>query len=358
MSCTKIDILKGHTIYTTSPHFSPDSKRIVTGSVDYTVRIWDVCTKNKEKQFDIQSVNRAPCFNHDGLQIAFVSNDSTWIYDVSSRKRLYSLKNHGYVNVCFDTQGKFHAVSFESDTIYVFDSTTNTWNEKSIDSNGITAIAVCPEKKQIATTSKNGLVSFWDLRTGTKQNAIETQSAIIKDISYNHAGDLVITTSEDGIIGIYELNKSEFTKVRAQNTAKSNVIVSHSKKEIITCDNNVINVIDIKTGKIIRSFYGHTAKIYGLTLSNNDEYLISVSHDSMIKIWDYVSGVCVQNFIDEQNKYVSFSPDEKCFATTSYDYGIIKIWPFPPLQELIDQTRERFKDRPLTVEERRMYYLE
>ena len=29
-----------------------------------------------------------------------------------------------------------------------------------------------------------------------------------------------------------------------------------------------------------------------------------------------------------------------------------------PLQELIDQSRERFKNRPLTPEERHKYYLE
>ena len=31
---------------------------------------------------------------------------------------------------------------------------------------------------------------------------------------------------------------------------------------------------------------------------------------------------------------------------------------FPPLQELIDQTRKRIKDRPLNSEERKQYYLD
>ena len=36
----------------------------------------------------------------------------------------------------------------------------------------------------------------------------------------------------------------------------------------------------------------------------------------------------------------------------------IIIWDYPPLEELIKETRERFKDNPLTPEERRKYYLE
>ena len=41
-----------------------------------------------------------------------------------------------------------------------------------------------------------------------------------------------------------------------------------------------------------------------------------------------------------------------------HHHGVIRQYDFPPLQELIDQTRERFKNRPLTDEERKMYYLE
>jgi WD40 repeat protein len=53
----------------------------------------------------------------------------------------------------------------------------------------------------------------------------------------------------------------------------------------------------------------------------------------------------------------SFSPDGRYIVSASAD-GTVKIWDFPPLQELIDSTRERFKDRELTQEEKRKYYLE
>ena len=59
--------------------------------------------------------------------------------------------------------------------------------------------------------------------------------------------------------------------------------------------------------------------------------------------------------------YATFSPDGETILSAGLSEII--LWDaqsknFPPLQELIDQTRERFKDRPLTPEERRKYYLE
>ena len=52
----------------------------------------------------------------------------------------------------------------------------------------------------------------------------------------------------------------------------------------------------------------------------------------------------------------SFSPDGK--RIVSAGDNTIRIWDYPSLQELIDETRERSKNRQLTPEERRKYYLE
>ncbi|MCQ2319338.1 MAG: WD40 domain-containing protein [Bacteroidales bacterium] len=74
------------------------------------------------------------------------------------------------------------------------------------------------------------------------------------------------------------------------------------------------------------------------------------------KIFDNENGI-----LRGHTSYVcsaSYSPDGKHIVSASRD-GTIKIWKaIPPLQEMLDITRERFKDRELTPEERHRYYLE
>ena len=93
-------------------------------------------------------------------------------------------------------------------------------------------------------------------------------------------------------------------------------------------------------------------------ISQDGTRVVSVSTDSSLNVWDCDTGcelVSLFGHLERVNS-VSFSPDGKQVVSASD--GTLIIWKFPPLQELIDQTRERFKDRPLTPEERKRYYLE
>lgn len=84
------------------------------------------------------------------------------------------------------------------------------------------------------------------------------------------------------------------------------------------------------------------------------------SYDKTIRIWDAETGQQIGPPLEGHTGGVnsaSFSPDGKRIVSASLD-KTVRIWDFPALQELIDQTRERFKDRPLTPEERHQYYLD
>ena len=76
-----------------------------------------------------------------------------------------------------------------------------------------------------------------------------------------------------------------------------------------------------------------------------------------VRVWDVDEGKEIMRVPNASISRVAFCPNGKRIGSVLTD-RTIRIWDFPPLQDLIDQTRERFKDRPLTAEERRQYYLE
>ena len=95
------------------------------------------------------------------------------------------------------------------------------------------------------------------------------------------------------------------------------------------------------------------------SFSPDGKWIVSASSDKSVRIWNAQNGqlLHVLKGHTDSIKSASFSPDGRWIVSASFDKTIC-IWKFPPLQELIDSTRERFKNRPLTPKERQKYYLE
>lgn len=91
-----------------------------------------------------------------------------------------------------------------------------------------------------------------------------------------------------------------------------------------------------------------------ISFSQDNKFLLSI-RGGQLDVWDIKSGKSIYRYVGNCLKAM-FLKDEKCIKVLEKD-KYTKL-PFPPLQQLIDETRERLKNRRLTQEERRKYYLE
>ena len=121
-------------------------------------------------------------------------------------------------------------------------------------------------------------------------------------------------------------------------------------------DNETIRLLDVKTGVEIHHFE-FPGVANNLTYSP-DGRMLAFAVNKTVRVWDGGTFREVYVFEDEDKiNNIHFSPDSRRLVSVSME-GTVRVWRIPLLQELIDQTRERFKDRPLTPEERSTYYLE
>lgn len=109
----------------------------------------------------------------------------------------------------------------------------------------------------------------------------------------------------------------------------SNLLISGSrdKKIMIWNFSNEINLPEGLYGIPFKSLTGHNHFLSDLTLSNDNQYLLSSSWDSTMRLWDLKLGKTTKIFRGH-NKCVytcAFSPDNKQILSAGADMSI-KLW--------------------------------
>ena len=105
---------------------------------------------------------------------------------------------------------------------------------------------------------------------------------------------------------------------------------------------------------------GHTSYVYSAVYSPDGRSIVSASWDDTVRIWDSDTGECLRVLEGHTStvRSAAYSPDGRSIVSAS-DYNTIWILTAPPsFQEMLEITREKFKNRQLTPEERHRYYLD
>jgi WD40 repeat protein len=70
------NVLSGHSSLVNTVAFSPDGKRIVSGSLDTMIRVWNAGTGEMAAEYGNSSIVNSVVFSPDGKRIASGSSDS------------------------------------------------------------------------------------------------------------------------------------------------------------------------------------------------------------------------------------------------------------------------------------------
>ncbi|KAG0701505.1 quinon protein alcohol dehydrogenase-like superfamily [Suillus ampliporus] len=166
--------------YIQSVAISPDAKRIVSGSSDHTVQVWDLQT-GKGLGAPLRGHTDEVCalsISPDGKYIMSGSRDKTIrVWDMETRKTLSTLlQGHtGPVRtVAMSPDGK-HIVSGSDDrTVRVWDMETGESLASLLGHTGtVRTIAISPDSKHIVSGSHDTTIRVWNLEFLTQHRPIE-----------------------------------------------------------------------------------------------------------------------------------------------------------------------------------------
>jgi WD40 repeat protein len=252
-------LLRGHEDVVFALAFAPDGKRLLSGSGDKTAIIWDMATG--------QPIHRLSGHAKDIKSVAFANDGSRVI--TGSEDRTLRLWNAN--------AGAQIAEMAEHRTLAQRESHKNELAHASVE-----AVAVSPDDQQIASSSSDGRILLWDGRTGTFLRQLANPGGMtgfssIRSVRFSPDGKWVLAASEfagcafydvdtgaeliDG--KMYEKPPSLLDKVRRER-CNGGVAFSPDGHLAASAYNSVVNVLDTRTGKAIRTLQSAGAPLFGV----------------------------------------------------------------------------------------------
>lgn len=296
-------------------------------------------------------------FSEDGLKLYFTDENSFRTWDFSIRpngQRLIYYHFSPISCVAYSVDNSIF-VSASDESIKVWDIQDQRIKKEFPIECSITQMVVSPKYKKIIF---DNLKEVWSLNSDSGEVVRLCDHSIKLLLSPDEK--IILSAFEDSIV-LFDVTSSEkyqTIKIPDNQFLFGTDIVSFSpngdKIAAITSPDDpslmMAALWDTKTGKKLASILFEAGYVESISFSDNGESIII---DNCLR-WD-INNNNMQDFIKEGiTQELSPLTNNKIVIDDKFVLEENHI----PLQQLIDKTRDRFKDRPLTPEERKKYYID
>jgi WD40 repeat protein/class 3 adenylate cyclase len=231
-----VTTLVGHEGQVTSVAYSPQGRRIATGSYDGFIRLWDASSGTEVHAVDViapRSPRREAEF--EGVVALAFSPDGRWlvsdgvgrsrsltVWDADTLERRWKLPGHAEViqDVAFGPDGTVVTAGF--------DGTAKVWDLESArelatlegHTGPLLAVAVSPDGALVATGSLDGAAKLWDLATGREKLTLFGHDGPVNTVAFSPDGRLLATVSGDGTVSLHLLPIDELRDLARQRVTR------------------------------------------------------------------------------------------------------------------------------------------
>ncbi|KAJ7636261.1 hypothetical protein FB45DRAFT_1055732 [Roridomyces roridus] len=326
---------EGHTALVVSVAFSPDNRRLVTGSEDHSVRVWDaeIGTTQPSGQFPghlsgVQCVSYSP----DGQYIASTSLDKpVHVWDSTTGALIA-----GPISMVFGVLSLAFACEGEQIVCGSLGGKILTWNFKTgavvkisdgyTDTTTSVAIVTFSPEADVILSGVGKALSIWDSNTGALLYMPNPRhTADIVCVSYSSSGRHIASGSMDSTVRVWNIKAPDGVTCNVLNHpdfVRSVVFSPDEGKRLATaCDDD--------TGTLVGGpFFVHRDWVLSLAYSPDAKQLACGLDDGTIKLLDSESGAVLAGPFEghvAQVSSVAFAPTGTQVVSGSWD-STIRVW--------------------------------
>jgi WD40 repeat protein len=314
--------------------FSPDGRRVVTGSDDNGVEVWDWARRGSPRVLRGHDgpVNAA-AFSPDGARVASASDDGT--------VRVWDAGGGGQVAVLRGHDGPVTAAAFSPDGARIVtagdDQTVRVWEWASADeptvlrghTRQVRSAALSPDGSLVVSAGFDGTVRVWDWRQGIEMKVFRDHSSLVYSAAFSEDGRRVVTAGYDRTVRVWDwAGTAPSVVLRGHDDIVWSASFSPDGRRVVSASSDgTVRVWDWTASALAVVLRGHELIVTAASFSPDGQLVGSASFDGTVRIWDWASGAGPAVLRGHENHVsdAAFSSDGRHVATASVDFTV-RVW--------------------------------
>jgi len=290
--------MRGHTLSVLGVAHLPGGQRIITCSLDGSLRLWDLES----------SAQIGDEWQEEGDEM-------------------------GVITMALSPNGKTLASGSHIGTVRVWDIETGKVIAKwEVHNECVELVCWSPDGERVASGFSDGIVWVWDVKSGEPVkglNPIKTGFQSVFAVSYSPEATMIATGgSKEHGIKIWDAKTGKLLSTIEDDRAVWSLTWTSDEKKLITgMFSGLIRIFDTTTWQGIAVLDEHEYGVTSLTLFPNDRLLASTSWDQTVRLWNLDTNLQVASPFRHENDIncAAFSADGKLLST-GCDDGNAYVW--------------------------------